>query len=120
MGTNVVSAPEGTPYPATSLAALVITASAGDLFMALSDSWAEFRGIWADGKGFSEIRRLWLERAAGLGEAVSIQSNGAPVEGIFETIDDTGCLIVAGRDGKRTPIAAGDVHFGSAKSSGAT
>lgn len=120
MGTNVVSAPEGTPYPATSLAALGITASAGDLFMALSDSWAEFRGIWAEGKGFSEIRRLWLERAAGLGEAVSIQSNGAPVEGIFETIDDTGCLIVAGRDGKRTPIAAGDVHFGSAKSSGAT
>lgn len=119
MGTNVVSAPEGIPYPATSLAALGITANAGDLFMALSDSWAEFRGIWDDGKGFSDIRRLWLERAAGLGEAVSIQSNGAPVEGIFETIDDTGCLIVAGRDGKRTPIAAGDVHFGSAKSSGA-
>lgn len=120
MGTNVVSAPEGTPYPATSLAALGITASAGDLFMALSDSWAEFRGIWDNGKGFSEIRRLWMERAAGLGEAVSIQSNGAPVEGIFEGIDDTGCLIVVGRDGKRTPIAAGDVHFGSAKSSGAT
>jgi len=119
MGTNVVSAPQGTPYPATSLAALGITASAGDLFMALSDSWAEFRGIWDNGRGFSEIRRLWLERAAGLGEAVSIQSNGAPVEGIFETIDDTGCLIVAGPDGKRTPIAAGDVHFGSAKSSGA-
>ena len=101
MGTNVVSAPED------------------DLFMALSDSWAEFRGIWDDGRGFPEIRRLWLERAAGLGEAVSIQSSGASVEGIFETIDETGCLIVAGRDGKRTPIAAGDVHFGSAKSSGA-
>lgn len=119
MGTNVVSAPEGTPYPATSLAALGITVSADDLFMALSDSWAEFRSIWDDGRGFPEIRRLWLERAAGLGEAVSIQSSGASVEGIFETIDETGCLIVAGRDGKRTPIAAGDVHFGSTKSSGA-
>lgn len=119
MGTNVVSAPEGTPYPATSLAALGITASADDLFAALSDSWAEFRGIWDNGRGFSELRRLWLERAAGLGETVSIHSNGTPVEGIFETIDDTGCLIIAGPDGKRTPIAAGDVHFGSAKSSGA-
>ncbi|HEX7789258.1 MAG TPA: biotin--[acetyl-CoA-carboxylase] ligase, partial [Afipia sp.] len=119
MGTNVVSAPEGTPYPATSLAALGITASATDVFMALSDSWAEYRGIWNDGKGFPEIRRLWLDRAAGLGDTVSIQSNGGSVEGIFDTIDENGCLIIAGLDGKRTPIAAGDVHFGSAKSSGA-
>ncbi len=119
MGTNVISAPEGTPYPATSLAALGITAGAGDLFMALSDAWAEFRGIWDNGKGFGEIRSRWLDRAAGLGEAVSIQSSGTSVEGIFETIDETGCLIIAGHDGKRTPIAAGDVHFGSAKSSGA-
>ncbi len=29
-------------------------------------------------------------------------------------------MIIAGRDGKRRPIAAGDVYFGSAKSSGAT
>lgn len=119
MGTNVISAPEGTPYPATSLAALGITVGAGDLFMALSDSWAELRGIWDNGRGFPEIRRMWLERAAGLGEPVSIQSNGATVEGIFDTIDETGCLIVADRDGKRTTISAGDVHFGSAKSSGA-
>ncbi|EGP08132.1 biotin-protein ligase [Bradyrhizobiaceae bacterium SG-6C] len=120
MGTNVVSSPGGTPYPASSLSALGITASASDLFAALSDSWAEFRGIWDNGRGFAEIRRLWLDRAAGLGDTVSIHSNGTAVEGIFETIDDTGCLIVAGYDGKRTPIAAGDVHFGSTKSSGAT
>ncbi|MES2751896.1 MAG: biotin--[acetyl-CoA-carboxylase] ligase [Pseudomonadota bacterium] len=119
MGTNIVSAPEGTPYPATSLNALGINAGAGDLFSALSESWAEFRGVWDNGRGFPDIRRLWLERAAGLGEAVSIQSSGSSVEGIFDTIDDTGCMIVVGRDGKRMPIAAGDVHFGSAKSSGA-
>lgn len=119
MGTNVVSAPEGTPYPATSLAALGITVSAEDLFTALSESWAEYRGIWDNGRGFPEIRRLWLERAAGLDEPVSVQSGGVVIEGIFETIDDTGCLIIVGPDGKRTPVAAGDVHFGSARSSGA-
>lgn len=119
MGTNIVSSPEGTPHPTTSLSKLGVNASAGDLFMALSDSWAELRGIWDNGKGFGEIRRRWLERAAGLGETVSIQSNEAVIEGIFETIDDTGCMIVAGRDGKRRAIAAGDVYFGSAKSSGA-
>lgn len=119
MGTNIVSSPEGTPHPTTSLSKLGVNASAGDLFMALSDSWAELRGIWDNGKGFGDIRRRWLERAAGLGETVSIQSNETIIEGIFETIDDMGCMIVAGRDGKRRPIAAGDVYFGSAKSSGA-
>jgi BirA family biotin operon repressor/biotin-[acetyl-CoA-carboxylase] ligase len=119
MGTNIVASPEGTPHPATSLARLGVSASAGDLFMALSDSWAELRGIWDNGKGFAEIRRMWLERAAGLGEIVSIQSNGTTTEGTFETIDETGCMIVSGRDGKRMPIAAGDVYFGSTKSSGA-
>lgn len=119
MGVNIVAAPEGTPYPATSLTKLGIEASASDLFMALSDSWAEFRGIWDDGKGFGNIRRAWLERAAGVGEPVSIQTSGAAIEGVFETIDDNGCMILAKPDGKRIPIAAGDVYFGSVQSSGA-
>ena len=46
---------------------------AEELFAALSDAWVEFRGIWDKGRGFAEIRRLWLERAAGLGEPVAIK-----------------------------------------------
>src|SRR5438874_2699361 len=56
IGTNVVAAPEGTPTPATSLAALGIQIGAEELFAALSDGWAEFRGIWDSGRGFGEIR----------------------------------------------------------------
>ena len=76
IGTNVVAAPEGTPTPATSLAALGIQIGAEELFSELSDAWAEFRGIWDKGRGFGDIRRLWLERAAGLGQPVSIQTGG--------------------------------------------
>jgi len=119
IGTNVVAAPEGTPTPATSLAALGVDIGAEELFAVLSDSWAEFRGIWDLGRGFGEIRRLWLERAAGLGEPVAIRTSGSAVEGTFDTIDDTGCLIVRTSDGKRIPITAGDVYFGSAASAGA-
>jgi len=119
MGVNVFASPEGTPYPATSLAKLGIETSAGDLFAALSDSWAEFRGLWDSGRGFPKLRDLWLERAAGLGELVSIQTGGIPVEGVFENIDDTGCMILAKRDGRRVAIAAGDVYFGAVQSSGA-
>ncbi len=119
IGTNVVAAPEGTPTPATSLAALGIHIGAEELFAVLSDAWAEFRGIWDNGRGFGEIRRLWLERAAGLGQPVAIHAGGAVVEGTFDTIDQTGCMIVRTSDGGRVPISAGDVYFGSAASAGA-
>ena len=119
IGTNVVAAPKGTPTPATSLKALGIDIGAEELFRELSDSWTEFKGLWDRGRGFGEIRTLWLERAAGLGEPVAIHAGGATVEGTFDTIDETGCLIVRTSDGKRVPISAGDVYFGAAASVGA-
>ena len=118
IGTNVIAAPEGTPTPATSLAALGVHIGAEELFAVLSDSWAEFRGIWDQGRGFGEIRRLWLERAAGLGRGVAIHSGGTIVEGTFDTVDEQGCMIVRTSDGKRVPISAGDVYFGSVASVG--
>ena len=119
IGTNVVAFPEGTPTPATSLSALGVHVGAEELFAVLSDAWVEFRGIWDNGRGFAEIRRLWLERAARLGERVAIQTGNATVEGIFDTIDETGCLIVRTAEGKHLPIAAGEVFFGTAASVGA-
>jgi BirA family transcriptional regulator, biotin operon repressor / biotin---[acetyl-CoA-carboxylase] ligase len=119
IGTNVVAAPEGTPTPATSLAALGVHVGAEELFATLSDCWAEFRGIWDAGRGFGEIRRLWLERAAGLGQPVAIQTGSSTIQGTFDTLDETGCMVIRTADGKRVPISAGDVYFGSAASAGA-
>ena len=119
IGTNVVAAPEGTPTPATSLSALGVQIGAEELFAALSDAWVEFRGVWDNGRGFAEIRRLWLERAAGLGEKIAINTGSATLEGTFDTIDESGCLIVRTADGRRVPVAAGEVYFGAAASVGA-
>jgi BirA family biotin operon repressor/biotin-[acetyl-CoA-carboxylase] ligase len=119
IGTNVVAAPEGTPTPATSLAALGVDAGAEELFGALSDSWAEFRGVWDAGRGFGEIRRLWLERAAGLGQPVAVHTGVSTIEGMFDTIDEAGCMVVRTADGTQVPISAGDVYFGAAASAGA-
>jgi BirA family biotin operon repressor/biotin-[acetyl-CoA-carboxylase] ligase len=119
MGTNVVAAPEGTPTPATSLRALGIETSAEALFAALSDSWTEFRGIWDQGRGFGEIRRRWLALAVGLGQPVTVHTGNATVSGTFDTIDETGCMIIGSATGDSIPIAAGDVHFRSAASAGA-
>lgn len=119
IGTNVVGAPEGTPTPAVSLAALGVQIGAEELFSALSEAWVEFRSIWDNGRGFAEIRKLWLERAAGLGERVAVNTGAATLDGIFDTIDESGCLIVRTSDGRRLPVAAGEVFFGSAASVGA-
>jgi BirA family biotin operon repressor/biotin-[acetyl-CoA-carboxylase] ligase len=120
IGTNVVAAPAGTPTPATSLAALGVQVNAEQLFTELSDCWANYRAIWDCGRGFGEIRRLWLARAAGLGQEVAIQSGGSTQNGIFETIDEMGCMIIRTSGGKQVSISAGDVYFGSAASAGAS
>jgi BirA family biotin operon repressor/biotin-[acetyl-CoA-carboxylase] ligase len=120
IGTNVVAAPEGTPTPAISLAALGVQVGAEELFSVLSDSWVDFLGIWDNGRGFGQIRRLWLDRAAGLGQAVAIKSAGSTIEGTFDTIDEQGCMIVRTGAGQLVPITAGDVYFGSAASAGAS
>jgi BirA family biotin operon repressor/biotin-[acetyl-CoA-carboxylase] ligase len=120
IGTNVVAAPEGTPTPAISLAALGVQVGAEELFSVLSDSWVDFLGIWDNGRGFGRIRGLWLDRAAGLGQAVAIKSAGSTIEGTFDTIDEQGCMIVRTGAGQLVPITAGDVYFGSAASAGAT
>ena len=119
IGTNVIAAPEGTPTPATSLAALGVNVGAEEVFAALSEAWVEFRGIWDNGRGFADIRKLWLERAFGLGEQVAIRTGTAVVEGAFDTIDESGCLIVRTAEGKRAAVTAGEVYFGAAASVGA-
>jgi BirA family transcriptional regulator, biotin operon repressor / biotin---[acetyl-CoA-carboxylase] ligase len=118
IGTNVVAAPEGPPTPATSLAALGVQIGAEELFGALSDAWTEYRGVWDNGRGFGDIRKRWLERAAGLGERVAIQTGNSVIEGTFDTLDETGCMIVRAPDGRRLPVTAGDVYFGDAASVG--
>jgi BirA family biotin operon repressor/biotin-[acetyl-CoA-carboxylase] ligase len=66
-----------------------------------------------------ELRKRWLSLAAGVGGPVSVHVGGRTVSGVFETIDDSGYLIIATDDGKRVPIASGEVFFGDAASSSA-
>jgi BirA family biotin operon repressor/biotin-[acetyl-CoA-carboxylase] ligase len=113
IGVNVVSAPEGLPFPATALAALGIPVDAPGVFEALSDAWAGLERIWDGGRGFATIRDLWLDRAAGVGEAVAVKAGGEVRTGVFETIDRDGRLVIRADDGSRRLISAGEVHFGT-------
>lgn len=116
IGVNVVAAPEGLPYPATSLADLGIATDAPTVFAALSDSWVEVIELWDRGRGIEPVLDAWRGAAAGIGAPVAVQRDGDVVRGIFETIDASGRLIVRVEDGRRIPITAGDVHFGTTAS----
>jgi BirA family biotin operon repressor/biotin-[acetyl-CoA-carboxylase] ligase len=118
IGVNVVSAPQNLPYPATSLHELGLEATAEDVFAALSDAWSRFRDMWDEGRGLADIRAAWLDHAAGLGEKISVKLHDKTLDGIFQSIDDDGRLLLD-VDGRIVPIAAGDVHFGNVASAGA-
>ena len=45
---------------------------------------------------------------------VSVTIGDRMVEGIFETLDDSGRLILRAADNSEIAIAAGEVHFGAA------
>jgi BirA family biotin operon repressor/biotin-[acetyl-CoA-carboxylase] ligase len=119
IGINVLHAPEGLAYPATSLAACGLQVEAEDLFKALAEAWVENEAIWDDGRGFGAIRQRWLERAAGLADPIAVRSGPDVVRGIFETIDESGMMVIRAPDGTARKIAAGEVHFGPAATIGA-
>ena len=112
-GVNIAATPEGLPYPAAALSAFS-AADAPMLLEFLSERFVEAVRIWNKGRGFSNIRRRWLERAAGVGAPVSVRMAEATLTGIFETIDEGGRLVILAPDGTRRTVTAGEVHFGSA------
>lgn len=113
-GVNVVAAPEGLAYPATSLSALGSTVPAAELFERLTDRLAQAARIWNQGRNFSAIRERWLGFAAGLGERVAVRMDGETATGLFEGIDEGGRLVILAPDGARRTVTAGEVHFGTA------
>lgn len=115
-GVNAVAAPQGLPYPATSLVELGVSRDAISVFEALSDAWVDTFGVWNDGRGIGDVLKQWRASAAGIGAPVAVNQNGEVLRGIFETIDDEGRLIVRSEDDRRIVITAGDVHFGATAS----
>ncbi|RYE74939.1 MAG: biotin--[acetyl-CoA-carboxylase] ligase, partial [Hyphomicrobiales bacterium] len=72
--------------------------------------------LWDSGRNVAGILALWRQSAAGIGAPVAVSRDGEVVNGIFETIDDAGRLIVRANDNSRVAITAGDVHFGATAS----
>ncbi|MET0547211.1 MAG: biotin--[acetyl-CoA-carboxylase] ligase [Caulobacterales bacterium] len=61
--------------------------------------------------GFATIRRVWLERAAGLGQSIKVQLPHETLLGVFEGLSEDGSLLLKVSEGDIRAITAGDVFF---------
>jgi biotin-(acetyl-CoA carboxylase) ligase len=58
-----------------------------------------------------EIRHDWLARAAGFGNAVSVDRGGDVLKGVARGLGEDGSLLVETNNGRQIAVASGDVRF---------
>jgi len=110
MGLNIAHAPEGTPYPVTSLVRHGSAIAPRECLDALDRSLAHWLAIWREGQGFAEIRQEWLAHAAGLGQDFIGLVNQKEVRGKFADLGEDGAMILILADGSRRSIHSGEVQ----------
>jgi BirA family biotin operon repressor/biotin-[acetyl-CoA-carboxylase] ligase len=119
-GVNVAFAPTGTPYPAMALKSVRPDLTRDDVFTALASAFARTFAAWRaasrnnSADPFGPIRRLWLERAAGIGQEVRLRLPSGEKSGIFEGLDRSGRLQLGNASGLEL-IDAGDLYFPNLK-----
>ena len=110
IGVNLASHPQGTEFPATSLAQLGIAApSQQEALSVLAARFAHWYGLWMQG-GFESLRMQWLARAFGVGAPIRARLAQETRTGVFEGIDASGALLL-NEGGQVRAIAAGEVFF---------
>ncbi len=112
VGVNVAAHPKDLEPPVTSLAfegappdltAVALLEAFARHFMARVNRWLD--------DGFPPIRQAWLDHAKGLGETVRVALPRETLEGRFETLDESGALILELPGGGRRTVTAGDVEL---------
>lgn len=117
MGINLASAPSEVEYPATALAnslrkGVPRPPSQDEAMDRLVGRFAPRLAEWLD-NGFEPVRAAWLDRALGIGQACSARLPGQTIDGVAESLDADGALLIRLPDRGLARIAAGDVFFGA-------
>lgn len=114
-GVNCRAHPVDTPYAASSLAKLGADIPPEDVLCAFSDRLAQRLITWRAGEGFAEVRTAWLARAAGVGQPLTARLAQRSLQGVFETLDEDGRLILRDESGTAHALAYGEVFFGRSR-----
>ncbi len=111
IGVNCCSHPSPALYPATDLAEIgTLLGHREDVLLRLSETFVQWLDIWDQGRNFDAVRAEWLNHAGGIGGRISVAAPSGPREGIFETIDANGRLIL-NANGNMLTFEAGDVFL---------
>lgn len=112
-GVNLASHPDEARYPAVSLLALGFAAEKlkpHDFLQQVLAAFNHYHFMLAR-NGFAAIRALWLARAVGVGENITVRLPDSELGGRFNSIDDDGCLLLEPQSGRIEKIAVGDVFL---------
>lgn len=115
IGVNLIAAPDpemiepGALRPVTLLAETGRRVEPADLLDALAPAFAQWDAL-LEAQGFAPLRAEWLAHAARLGERITARTGTETREGIFETLDETGALVLRTPRG-REAVPAAEIFF---------
>lgn len=115
IGVNLIAAPDpsavepGAVPPVSLLSDTGLRVTPEAFLDALAPAFARWEAVLSE-QGFAPVRAEWLAHAARLGEVIRARTGSEERQGVFETIDAGGALIL--RQGQGTvAIPAADVFF---------
>ncbi|MDG2404869.1 MAG: biotin--[acetyl-CoA-carboxylase] ligase [Paracoccaceae bacterium] len=115
VGVNLVKVPDTIALEKQAMAPVSLFRETGmvvspeDFLGGLAEAYARYEAQFSR-FGFAPIRRAWLASAARLGEQITARTGSQEITGRFDTIDETGHLILTTAEGRQA-IAAADIFF---------
>ncbi|WP_444665586.1 biotin--[acetyl-CoA-carboxylase] ligase [Cereibacter changlensis] len=115
IGVNLIAAPDpalvepGALRPVSLLGETGLRITPTALLDALAPAYARWEQAFTT-QGFAPLRSAWLAHAARLGEPIRARTGQTTRDGIFETVDATGALVMMTAEG-RVAIPAAEVFF---------
>ncbi|QCO56486.1 biotin--[acetyl-CoA-carboxylase] ligase [Pseudorhodobacter turbinis] len=115
IGVNLIAAPpreaveEGATPPVSLLAETGMRVAPERFLTALAQAYAHWEAVFTS-QGFAPLRSAWLSHAARLGDTITARTGTTSEDGVFESIDETGALILKTARGRRA-IPAAEIFF---------
>ncbi|PHQ96410.1 MAG: biotin--[acetyl-CoA-carboxylase] ligase [Marinosulfonomonas sp.] len=115
IGVNLCNAPEAGTVEPQALRPVSLANETGiniapiEFLSLLAPAFAKWESQFTT-YGFAPIREAWLARAARLGEVITARTGAEEITGTFETIDQSGNLVLSTAKGRRA-IPAADIFF---------
>ena len=118
IGMNIANIPSDGDFSASALSQLCTNSELDKpikietILSSLVQNFATYFDLWAEGKNFASIRKIWLANAIGLGGKITARLPNQSIYGVFERLDEDGILILRDEAGEIHQITAGDIFIG--------